>query len=1000
MANQEEDPQENENNHLREEFRQLIVPLLHKSLHDKPTDVTRYCARYFQELLEERQKRSASGNENEKIQQSKIFETGEKAQKRERVPQVQESTSLPALTDTHRNRLSLRETSSWNSPSDSSSMPCRLWDISCDVADAMSFIGDHPNKNMASEGTLNTESSKAKSADHQFFFGDEGNIENRKKCIDNQERNVYSSTLESSKSSLIDDDVLLPFDKEVKEELSTIINSSSSSTDITSGTTHRKQWSSNVDSKSDLKFKTEFAATHEDEEELSPDISSKQCFQKDDTVESATVSRESITLNTSFGPIPQLKELASLAETKESSTPFVQNEIESSVKLVSQSLQELVKVLDSMKSFCNENLQRIKTLSEILPEKSQPAPRKKRSVTTFSSSDNLAQSKEFLKGPRNKISSFAINKGCSKISQKLMELKISDCEAELDSHVLDYRLKGKKVEEEIKCKEIAPIKEINASKDKNLNFKKGSSLDKKLVISDSNTKQSKSDSKDTCVNEKYFSKGGIVNKGFVIDDNELRRKNHRQGQQQYHGQNSWHINGYRRRILNEQSPFSQIKISKPCSGGNANFSRPHSQIYRQMPESRFSYIGEGGDVFSTSQGQCSVATETDAIHSTERAGTSDGRISTVRIQPVSNGNSEQEASASQEAKDENEKHVSVNELLNHKSSLNDEESSKLSDRHPVQIIPSVEGTTALTGEKTEAQENKADLKPSKKSSSLNPCAECFNPTSKLVQNLEAWKSLVGNETPYVEQGSSDFTKAPEDLSIISFPEVDADWDYEMFENDFLLQDQEPILYQNVDSDGYTISLTLEEIEDQHNFENDVCNAEFELLDEVNYSQQKNGSTQERDRAFASEKKEHSKKHNRKSDLKLAEGDQGLEDVEEEAERSDSAEKQEEPGLNSACGDFVASENNNEREENPGDDSGNVQMVAAAVAIDFDMGIPGLQPLNADDRASQNRRQEEEMELNFACFSGSDSSEIESSDISEEEDEFSAEKEETKVEEKV
>ncbi|GBM02446.1 hypothetical protein AVEN_76496-1 [Araneus ventricosus] len=1007
MANPE-DLQEDEYGPLREEFHQLIVPLIRKCWHDKPTDVALYCARYFQALVEERQRSSISGYENENIRQGACAETRGKAEKGEPVPQVQESTSLPILTNVHRDRLSLRETSSWSSPSDSSSMPRRLWDASYDVADAMSRIGDQPKKNVAKEDALDAENCSVKGSYNQLFVGDQGS-KDREKDLGYHERNNDSGILKPSKRSVIDEGIASPIDSEVEEELSSIViaspvdneieeelsaivNSASSSTDVTPGTTYRKKWCSNIDSYLDLTLKSEFAEATDGEEEFGPDSNSDQCSPKDDTAESLAVSRGCTSPNVPLVSDPQSEELEISETTKQSSAPFIQREIEDSVKLINQSFQDLVKVLDSMKFFCNENLQRAKTLSEALPEKPLRAPRKQRSVTTFSSSDNLFQSNGFSSGPGNKPTATAADEVCAKTSQKLLELKSNDSGVESDSFGSGYPLKGKKVEEEFaKHKKIAPTEEANAGTSNNLGSKQGSFLEK----NGRNINENRVDSKDTCMNGKSRCREGIVNKGFVIDDSELHMRSHRLG---HHGQNWWHANGYRRSMFNEQSPFSQIRIPRPSSGRNVNLTRHHNQTPRQMPTFRFSYIGEGGDIFSTSRSQCSVATETEAMQAT---GTFDARIREMRIHPVADGNTEQEARSSEQVNGESGSQVSEGELQDLTSSLSEEQSSKLSEENPVETGSAAEGTPAGMDEKVEAQESRVEIKPSKKSSSLNPCAECFNPPSKLVQNLEVLKSPDENDTPNLEQRSFDFAVLPVELSIKSFPEVDADWDYEMFLEDFLLEDQEPILYQNVDSDGHIVSLTIEEVEDQHKFENEVCAAERDLLGPASLSYEENRLMKGRDGTPLCEKREDCKKHNRQSDLKLAEGDQGLEAAEDGAERSDSAEKREEPGLSSACGDFVAAENNNEGVENSGDEAENAQAAVAPGAIAFDMGIPGFLPLNMDDNASatQSRREEEEMELNFACFSGSDSSEVDSSDISEEEGEFSGENDENKLEEK-
>ncbi|CAL1284868.1 unnamed protein product, partial [Larinioides sclopetarius] len=420
MANQ--DLQEDEYARLREEFNQLIVPLIRKSLHDKPADVTMYCARYFRALVEERQRSISlgAGNENEDVRRDAFTETAEKCGA---VSRVQESTSLPILTDVHRDRLSLRETSSWSCPSDSSALPPRrLWNASYDV---VGRIGDQPN--VEKEGGLDTEDGSAKGSDTQLFVGDQGS-EYRGKDLGYDGRKDDPVISKPSKRSAMDRGVASPVDREVEEELSgivitspidceveedlsAIVNSDCSSTNITPGAAYRKKWSSNVDSYLDLTMKSEFVEDMDGEEEFALDSNSKPCFQEDDTTETPAVSWGRI----SPASEPQFKELAS---SDQSSAPFAQKEIEDSVKLISESLQDLVKVLDSMKFFCNENLQRVKTLSEALPEKPLRAPRKKRSVTTFSSSDNLFEGKEFSRGAGNKFTATTANKSCNKTTQK------------------------------------------------------------------------------------------------------------------------------------------------------------------------------------------------------------------------------------------------------------------------------------------------------------------------------------------------------------------------------------------------------------------------------------------------------------------------------------------------------------------------------------------------------------------------------------------------------
>ncbi|GIX88097.1 uncharacterized protein CEXT_16831 [Caerostris extrusa] len=132
MADRKEDLKPDDHDRLRKEFREVIVPLLRNSVIDKPSDVTEYCARYFQCRLDERSRNPAPESREQKSPKLQV----KVVQEQEILNQslVAGSTSQPVLTEDGRsNRLSLRETSSWSNPSDSSSMPRRLWEISYDL---------------------------------------------------------------------------------------------------------------------------------------------------------------------------------------------------------------------------------------------------------------------------------------------------------------------------------------------------------------------------------------------------------------------------------------------------------------------------------------------------------------------------------------------------------------------------------------------------------------------------------------------------------------------------------------------------------------------------------------------------------------------------------------------------------------------------------------------------------------------------------------------------
>ncbi|GIX94874.1 hypothetical protein CDAR_374251 [Caerostris darwini] len=153
MADRKEDLRPDDHDRLRKEFREVIVPLLRNSVIDKPSDVTEYCARYFQCRLDERSRNQVPDSREQKSPKETPSKSSSRTRNLEPKPQLQGSTSQPVLTEDGRsNRLSLRETSSWSNPSDSSSMPRRLWEISYDLADAMSRIGDQLNENTTCEG--------------------------------------------------------------------------------------------------------------------------------------------------------------------------------------------------------------------------------------------------------------------------------------------------------------------------------------------------------------------------------------------------------------------------------------------------------------------------------------------------------------------------------------------------------------------------------------------------------------------------------------------------------------------------------------------------------------------------------------------------------------------------------------------------------------------------------------------------------------------------------
>ncbi|GIY79485.1 hypothetical protein CDAR_41791 [Caerostris darwini] len=489
--------------------------------------------------------------------------------------------------------------------------------------------------------------------------------------------------------------------------------------------------------------------------------------------------------------------------------------------------------------------------------------------------------------------------------------------------------------------------------------------------------------------------------------------------------NMRHDNSCRRRQSTGTPNFPSTRVPRPSLNRSSQptiypNNRMNGQMFRERSDSNFSHIGEGGDVL-INQRQCSVSTETDGTQTTDRFGNFDARIRTARIRPL-----EEEANdtGGNNSNDSNQKSKDMSSNIDiafsNSSSATDEKCTKISEESVVKTksssvsryssdtkVPSTPHLPqqVLQGTAIEREElksaNEVDLKPVKKSSSLNPCAECFNPTIKPVVQVQSVElpSQFEKKVDYMD-ANGDKNVGTETVNLENstvgqsenfIPQVDVAWDYEILEDDIYLEHDDSILYsnlQNVDSgENEAILITMSEIEDQDNFEREIYSAEQGLIDPVGYSSQQNGFlgtineydiSPDLDNPSQMLRTNESKKCSSKSVINMAEGDGGVENEEVNPQGNpDSGEKQEEPGLNSACGDFVVSENNNvaENQENVDNNSENLQGT-----VDF----PVIPLNNSVSNESQNRRFEEEIELNFACFSGSDSSEVDSSDISEEE----------------
>ncbi|GFV39112.1 uncharacterized protein TNCV_106881 [Trichonephila clavipes] len=1008
-----------EYDNLREEFRRVIVPLLRRSINDRPSDITTYCARYFETLLEER-RRILPENQN---QEDEFSKKEGKTVACEMKPQLQGSTSLPVLTsNAHGSRLCLRETSSWSNPSDSSSLPPRLWHMSYDVADTMSRIGDQMSNSTASEDILDKKRDNMGEMDENLNPDNKGK---RKKDIDvNENENLFNVATKERQNSYLKNETrshtVSECIDEVEQELTEIVNLASTSALGLPQPTNRKKWSVDVGSERQVEIKSKSPDISSGEDDNDSEEYIKPRNKSDVTV---SLSKNSTGEDSSAGSprfIPDLKGLENLVNpngAEHLSTTASKEDIENVANSVARALQELIRGLNAMKLFLNTKLQKVKRLADSvqkphLEEKIQAPPRKKRSAITFSTSNNQCKHADTFKTKLNLPDVVPHNDIDTELARELEKQEISD------------------------CKEKTALKTSEDPKSKNFVPKSTSSTDSITNLTDrasseSNTlyRRSKTHLEETESNKLSRSNDeGIVNKGFMMEDSKEDNGFYSRNFRQYHGQNDWrqksrYDKSYQPRKPPQSKHFPSFRIPFPSSDRNS-LSSQYTNKTRRMSQTRYEtelpHIGEGGDSLTPNQRQCSVATETDTSQTSDRTGNLEARIRTFRIQPLSGERSETER-ISRETDRKDGSHRMIDESIlrlmspvsNNCTGVDDskgesckskEESSNKFDtdskKKPEQSLHNSSDTTK------ESEETEIDLKPTKKSSSLNPCAECFNPSSKSVilnvnPKLKPMKSPVESGNQLVKKKNDSFSNTNLQQLSSNFPDANVDWEYEILEDDMFLQDQEPILFTglpSVDSEGENdaLSLSLSEIEDQDIFEREIFAAEQGFNGPVAYLQEDHGlsgTANEFDNSTApkneSDNSQTEERKKRSCDLgmKMAEGDRISESSQECFQgNNNTEEKEEEPGLSSACGDFVVSENNNaveNREENSRNDPGNDQNLNGPGTIIPDVAVSDSLPLNVENSSLQNNRHDEEIELNFACFSGSDSSYVDSSDVSDE-----------------
>ncbi|GFS93749.1 uncharacterized protein NPIL_236371 [Nephila pilipes] len=999
--------QREELRNLREEFRRIIVPLIRRSINDRPSDITTYCARYFENLLEERRSvLSENSNQRDEFAEKEI-----KKVVGESNPQLQGSTSLPILTSGA--RLSLRETSSWSNPSDSS-LPLRLWHMSYDVADTMSGIGDQSRNSTTKDDVVVEKRDKVEESGESFSLGNEAS---RRKDA-NENKNTSNDASREKQNSYLRDEICANSTStcidEVEQELTEIVNLASTSAFTLPQLTNRKKWSVDVGSENQVEIKSK-----------SPDVSSgeeddfeaytKHHNERDIAASSSNISKEKTSFNTSLGFISHSKELDNSAAPKGdeySSTATSKEEVENLANSVAGSIQDIIRGLNAMKLFLNAKLQKIKPLRESakkphLEGKIQGPPRKKRSATTFSSSDDQYKNTNTFKTKSNLPDVVLHNDIDAELARKLDKRKISDSESKTAS----------KSSDESKLKFFAPE---NAGSTDCIIIPE----DKASSLSNTLNRRNRTHPEESESNKLSRNNNeGIVNEGFTAEDRNEDNGLYSRNLRQYLMQNDWrqkskYDKGYQPRKPPQSKYFPGFKIpflSSDKNSQSSHFPNKIRQVSQTRRDSELPKIGEGGDSLVSNQRQCSVATETDTSQTAERARSIDARIRALRIQPHSEERSDPRA-ISKETDKMNGSHKIVDKsILRIMSTVSNADSSKVDKIEGKHSKPNDESKDELStdsrkksvqlpqnhSDTTKQYEGtEADLKPAKKSSSLNPCAECFNPSSKRINlsdpaKLDPRECSIENEDQVVKLENDNLSNPNLQQSTSNFPEVNVDWEYEILEDDIFLQDEDPLLFSGVPSidsetENDAFSLSLSEIEDQDIFEREIYAAEQGLIDSTAYLREENGllkTVNESDSTSAPNdesdecKTEEFKKRSCNLDMKMAEGDRISESAPEHSQgNNDTEEKQEEPGLSSACGDFVAAENNNaagNREENLGEDAGNVQNADALGTI-----LPDPPLINIENNASQNNRQDEEIELNFACFSGSDSSEVDSSDVSE------------------
>ncbi|GFR20542.1 uncharacterized protein TNCT_223651 [Trichonephila clavata] len=384
--------QHDECDNLREEFRRVIVPLLRRSINDRPSDITTYCARYFETLLEER-RRTLPGNQT---QEDEFSKKEVKMEACEPKPQLQGSTSLPVLTsNAHGSRLCLREASSWSNPSDSSSLPPRLWHMSYDVADTMS---GNRGSNEQQYNILDKKHDKMGEMDGNLSLDNKGK---RKKDIDvNENKNIFNIASKERQNSYLKSEtsahIVSECIDEVEQELTEIVNLASTSAFALPKPTNRKKWSVDVGSESQVEIKSKSPDVSSDEDDNDSEEYIKPRNKRDVTSSLSKNCTEEASSAGSLGLIPDLKGLENLVNQNGQlhlSATTSKEDIENVANSVARALQELIRGLNAMKLFLNAKLQKVKCLTHStqrphLEEKIQAPPRKKRSATTVSASND------------------------------------------------------------------------------------------------------------------------------------------------------------------------------------------------------------------------------------------------------------------------------------------------------------------------------------------------------------------------------------------------------------------------------------------------------------------------------------------------------------------------------------------------------------------------------------------------------------------------------------